>query len=112
MRIVLLEIHDDPVPDYIIMDVHGAIKVIATGYLTENVLVPRHDVTGVFTEGNMDHMLSLEELVGGDMDKAGGFSDAFTGSDDPKVSFAHAAMDRFFKDPQRAFAYQFFFNHR
>jgi hypothetical protein len=92
MRIVLLEINDDPVPDYIIMHIHCAIQVITPGDFVKNIFIPCYDVARAFTERHMDNMFAHKKLVGGDVDEAGGFPDAFPGGYNADTTLAEAAV--------------------
>jgi hypothetical protein len=45
-----------------------------------------------FAEGHMDNVFAQKELVGGDVDKAGGFPDAFPGGNNADTTLAEAAV--------------------
>jgi hypothetical protein len=93
------------------MHIHSAIKFITPGDFLENILVPGDDVADLAGVGKVDHMPPEKQLVGGDVDKAGGFSKALPGGDHADIAFSHAAARRFLKDPQGASFYQFFSYH-
>jgi hypothetical protein len=74
------------------MHIHCAIQVITPGDFVKNILVPRYNMARAFAEGHMDNVFAQKELVGGDVDKAGGFPDAFPGGNNADTTLAEAAV--------------------
>jgi hypothetical protein len=63
----LLEIHDDPVPDDLVMDIHRSFQLPFFGDFLENIFVPVDDVVHTAGIGNVDNGFVLKQLVGGHM---------------------------------------------
>ena len=111
-RTLLLEVHDDPVLDDLVVDVHGVLQFPVLGDLLEDVLVPGDDVVDAARIRDVDDGLALEQLVRGDVDQAGRLAHAFGRGEDADVPAAQPAVDGFLQNPQRAPLDQFGFDHR
>ena len=92
LRSFLLEIHDHPIPDDLVMDIHCGFQLAFFCDFLEDILIPLDDIIHPAGIGDVDDRLLLKQLIGGDMDQAGSFSDPFSRGDNSYIPLSQTAM--------------------